>query len=282
MTESRPFDDAPPAIDCARVRRILVGFLRDGITKAGFRNTVIGLSGGLDSAVAAALAAEALGPERVLGALLPYRSSNPEGRDDALAFAGRLGIRTREIDITPMVDAYLDRYEPDADLVRRGNVMARQRMIVLYDLSQKERALVIGTSNRTELLLGYTTLHGDSACALNPLGDLLKTQVRQLAEQMELPRRIIEKPPSADLWEGQTDEGELGIGYRTADAVIALLVDERLAPETIIARGFSEKDVEFVRGAIRKSQFKRMPPVIAKLGHRTVNRDFRYPRDWGL
>jgi NAD+ synthase len=282
MRPQREFDEDLIRIDCEKARRLLVGFLRNEVTKTGLQRAVIGLSGGVDSALSAALSAEALGPEQVTGAILPHRVSNPESLVDARLVAEQLGIATREIDITPMVDPYFELYEPEADQVRVGNVMARVRMLILYDISRKERALVIGTSNRTEILLGYSTLFGDSAHALNPLGDLLKTQVWQLSEYLGLPERVIQKPPSADLWQGQTDEEELGIDYYTADRVLALLVDQRLSRGRISEYGFPEETIDRITMLIKRSQFKRMPPIIAKLGHRTINRDFRYPRDWGL
>lgn len=282
MAVKTKFDDRLLEIDCRKAKHLLLGFLRNEIIKAGFADAVIGVSGGVDSALSAALTAEALGAEHVLGVILPHSESSPESVTDAGLVAEHLGIRTREIDITPMVDTYFKKYEPEADRIRRGNVMARQRMIVLYDLSRKEKALVVGTSNRTELLLGYSTLHGDSACALNPLGDLLKTQVWQLAEHIGIPEKILRKPASADLWRGQTDEGELGIDYKSADRIIVLMLDQRLPLERIVAQGFGRKKVELIARLIKGSQFKRLPPIIAKLSHRTVNRDFRYPRDWGL
>jgi len=282
MRPLREFDDDLLRIDCETARRLLVGFIHNEITKTGIMRGIIGLSGGVDSALAAALAAEALGPDEVLGVILPHRVSNPESLDDARLVAGQLGIRTCEIDITPMVDPYFKLYEPEAGDIRVGNVMARMRMIVLYDLSHKENGLVIGTSNRTEILLGYSTLYGDSAHAINPLGDLLKTQVWQLSEFIDLPERVVRKPPSADLWQGQTDEDELGFDYGTADRVIALMVDQRLSRESIAEYGFTLELIDRIAGLIKKYQFKRMPPIIAKLSHRTVNRDFRYPRDWGM
>ena len=282
MTVKTKFDDRWLKIDCEKARRLLVGFLKDEITKAGFQKAVIGLSGGVDSSLSAALSAEALGAENVLGVILPYKDSDPGSVGDARLVAKHLGIGTKEIDITPMVDPYFETHEPDAGRVRRGNVMARQRMIVLYDLSQKEKALVVGTSNRTEMLLGYSTLFGDSACALNPLGDLLKTQVWQMARHMGIPEKVVSKPASADLWQGQTDEEELGIDYETADRIILLMVDQRMPINRVLAHGFGREKVDKVARMIKSSQFKRLPPVIAKLGHRTVNRDFRYPRDWGL
>lgn len=282
MDKNRAFDEKAILLDCPGATRILEGFIKDELTKAGFTKGVIGLSGGVDSAVSAAISVKALGPENVLGIILPYKLSNPSSMEDAHAVADQLGMETRTIDITPMVDPYFEQYEPDADGVRRGNVMARQRMIVLYDISQKEKALVIGTGNRTEILLGYSTLHGDSAHALNPLGDLLKTQVWQLAEYYNLPEQVISKAPSADLWEGQTDEDELGFDYRTADKVITLMVDQRLSSDAIQEYGFSKKVIERISHLMKVNQFKRMPSIIAKLSHRTVGRDFRYPRDWGL
>ena len=192
-----------------------------------------------------------------------------------------LGMKTELVDISPMVDAYLGA-PGDDDRVRAGNVMARQRMIVLYDISQRDRALVLGTSNKTELLLGYGTLHGDMACAVNPLGDLYKTQVWQLAEAMNVPERVVLKKPSADLWSGQTDEGELGFSYRDVDKLLSMLVDERRTDQELRAAGFEEAFIQRVRTLIVRSQFKRRPPIIAKVSHRTINVDFRYARDWGI
>ena len=281
MRPLRELDNDLLKIDCETTRRLLVGFIRNEVTKTGLKRGIIGLSGGVDSALSAALAAEALDPHEVLGVILPHSVSNPESLEDARLVAEQLGIRTREIDITPMVDPYFELFEPDAGDVRVGNVMARMRMIVLYDLSHKEGGLVIGTSNRTEILLGYSTLYGDSAHAINPLGDLLKTQVWQLSEFIGLPERVVSKPPSADLWQGQTDEDELGFDYATADRIISLMVDQRISRESIAEFGFTLELIDKIAGLIKKNQFKRMPPIIAKLGHRTVNRDFRYPRDWG-
>jgi NAD+ synthase len=282
MRPLREFDEDLLKIDCEKARRLLVGFIRDEVTKTGLRRGIIGLSGGVDSALSAALSAEALGADEVIGVILPHKVNSPDSTEDARLVAEQLGIRTREIDITPMVDPYFELYEPEADRVRIGNVMARVRMIVLYDISQKERGLVIGTSNRSEILLGYSTLFGDSAHALNPLGDLLKTQVWQLSEYLGLPEKVVQKPPTADLWQGQTDEDELGFDYHTADRILSLMVDQRLSNKRIAEYGFPMEVVERMADLIKRSQFKRMPPIIAKLGHRTVNRDFRYPRDWGL
>lgn len=268
-------------LDAPSVAELLTGFLADEIQKTGLGKAVIGLSGGVDSAVSAALAVRALGPEQVYCVMMPYRNSNPESLAHARLLAGQLGVVTEEVDITPMVDPLINA-EPGMDRLRQGNIMARERMIVLYDRSSRERGLVVGTGNKTEILLGYSTLFGDSACAINPLGDLYKTQVWQLAGWLGIPDVIVRKPPSADLWAGQTDEDELGFTYERVDALLALMVDERLGNEDLLARGFETDFVATVRGMIRRNQFKRLPPVIAKVGYRSVNADFRYPRDWGM
>ncbi|HSQ74822.1 MAG TPA: NAD+ synthase [Bacteroidota bacterium] len=263
------------------VERVLVEFLRDETVHAGFQRGVLGLSGGVDSAVCAALAVRALGADNVLGVLLPHRTSSPESRTDAELVARSIGMRTELVDISPMVDPYLTAGAV-TDKVRAGNVMARERMIVLYDISQRDKALVFGTSNKTELLLGYGTLFGDMASALNPLGDLYKTQIWQLARHLGLPERIVAKSPSADLWAGQTDEGEMGFTYGDVDRLLFAMVDERRTDVELLQMGFAGSFIERVRTMISRSQFKRRPPLIAKISHRTVNVDFRYPRDWGI
>ena len=273
--------DSALTINTGIVRKVLVDFLRDEIHNAGFSTGVLGLSGGVDSAVAAFLAAEALGREHVVAVLMPYRTSSPQSRSDAERVVQHLGLRSEVVDITAMVDAYVGAAAV-ADNVRAGNVMARQRMVVLYDISSRERALVIGTSNKTELLLGYGTLFGDMACALNPLGDLYKSQIWQLAEALGVPQEIIEKPPSADLWEGQTDEGEMGLSYATADQLLYQMVDERRTDAELLAMGFEDALIGRVKRMVARSQFKRRPPLIAKVSYRTINVDFRYPRDWGI
>jgi len=270
----------PLDIDTSLVRRVLVGFLRDEITKVGFARAVVGLSGGVDSAVACTLAAEALGPENVLALCLPYKTSSPDSLGHAQMVIATLGVRSDTVDITPLVEPLFQRF-PDMDERRRGNVMARARMIVLYDQSAAFDGLVVGTSNKTEILLGYGTLFGDLASAVNPLGDLYKTQVRQLARALGLPPVIVDKPPTADLWVGQTDEAELGFTYEQADQVLNLLVDQRYRPEEVIALGFERTLVQAVQQRMRDNHFKRLPPLIAKLSARTVGHDFRYLRDWG-
>jgi NAD+ synthase len=268
------------AIDTAVVERILVGFLREEVRKVGFERVVIGLSGGVDSALSAALAVRALGPENVTPVLMPYRTSNPQSEADARAVADSLGINPEVVDISPQVDAYFERF-PDAERGRRGNKMARERMAVLYDMSEAHRALVVGTSNKTELLLGYGTIHGDMAHAVNPLGDLYKTQVWALARHVGLPEQVIEKAPSADLWEGQSDEQELGFQYAVVDVLLYYLVDERCTRAELRAMGFEDAFLDEIGRRLRDSQYKRRPPLIAKLSVRTIDREFRYPRDWG-
>ena len=268
------------SIDAAAVREILVGFVRNEVTKVGFERVVIGLSGGIDSALSAAIACLALGADNVVPVLMPYRTSSPASEADARAVCDHLGMTPMLVDISPQIDAYYSRFA-DADRGRRGNKMARERMTVLYDMSWARHALVVGTSNKTELLLGYGTLFGDMASALNPLGDLYKTQVFALAAGMDLPERVITKAPSADLWEGQSDEEELGFGYATVDALLHHMIDERRTGAELRALGFADDFVADVRRRVRSSQYKRRPPIIAKLSERTIDREFRYPRDWG-
>ena len=268
------------SIDAQVVERIVVGFVREEVRKVGFERVVLGLSGGIDSALSAALAQKALGAENVVPVIMPYRSSSPESEHDARAVCDAFGLTPELVDITPQVDAYFDRF-PDADRARRGNKMARERMSILYDMSMAHRALVVGTSNKTELLLGYGTVYGDMAHALNPLGDLYKTQVWALARHVGIPTRVVEKAPSADLWEGQSDEAELGFAYAVIDVLLYYLVDERCTREELRDMGFEDAFVDDITRRVRDSQYKRRPPLIAKLSARTIDREFRYPRDWG-
>lgn len=261
-------------------RQILTGFIRTEITRAGFQRALIGLSGGLDSALSCFLAAEALGKENVLAVRMPYKTSSPDSLEHAQLVIDQLGVKSVTIPITDMADGLINQFA-NMDDMRRGNILARTRMIVLYDQSNVFSGLVVGTSNKTEILLGYSTLYGDSACALNPLGDLYKTQLRQLARDMQVPQVIIEKAPTADLWAGQTDEGELGFTYAEVDKLLYLLVDERYSPTECVEAGFAREFVEKVVERIRRFHFKRMMPPIAKLSNRTVGYDFLYLRDWG-
>ena len=281
-TTPRPIDsDADTlAVDAPFVIGLLRGFIADGVRKVGFERVIVGLSGGVNSSLVTALAVSSLGADNVVALFMPYRSSDPQSQIDALAVCESVGIAAEIVDITPQVDTYFDRF-PDADRTRRGNKMARERMSILYDHSMAERALVLGTSNKTELLLGYGTLFGDMASALNPIGDLYKTQVYALARALGLPQSVLTKAPSADLWVGQSDEDELGMRYAVVDQVLHLLVDERRSKAEVIALGFDAAEVDAIVARVRGSQYKRRPPVIAKLSNRTIDREFRYPRDWG-
>ena len=261
-------------------RKILTGFIRSEITRAGFSRALVGLSGGLDSALSCALAAQALGPANVLAVRMPYRTSSPDSLEHAEVVAQQLGMPMETFEITDMVEPLLKR-DPEISNVRKGNILARMRMVVLYDKSETFKGLVIGTSNKTEILLGYTTLWGDMAAAINPLGDLYKTQLRQLAAAMDLPAAVLNKPPSADLWVGQTDEGEMGLKYDEVDRLLYMLVDQRCTPEECVQGGFDRSYVDKVLQRIRRNHFKRLMPPIAKLSNRTIGYDFLYPRDWG-
>lgn len=267
-------------INTELTNQVLTGFIQTEITRAGFSRAVINLSGGLDSSLSCYLAVEALGAKNVLALCLPYKTSTPDAAEHARLVIEALGVQSLTIPITAMADGLIDLY-PDMDRIRRGNIMARLRMIVLYDQSQAFHALPVGTGNKTEILLGYTTLYGDSACAINPLGDLYKTQVRQLAKAIGVPQVILDKPPTADLWLGQTDEGELGFTYAEVDQLLYLLVDQRYRPEDCVEAGFAESFVRLVIEKVRRNQFKRLMPPIAKLTNRTVGYDFLYLRDWG-
>ncbi len=267
-------------INTAIARKIIVDFIHAEVTRVGFTRAVIAMSGGIDSSLVAYLTVEALGAENVLGVMMPYRSSNPESRADAEQVITQLGIASRIVEITPMVEPYLTHYVGKNDR-RRGNVMARMRMIVIYDHSEEFGGLVIGTSNKTETLLGYTTQFGDNAAALHPIADLYKAQVRQLSQAVDVPENIIVKAPSADLWQGQTDEGELGFTYDEADMILYHLVDERRHADDVIALGFDARVVRRITTLIERNQFKRVTPIVAKISPRTVGIDFLYDRDWG-
>jgi NAD+ synthase len=280
MSDDLAWVDQGLRIDTDLARRILTDFIRDELGRHGFTRAVVGLSGGIDSTLACFMAAEALGPENVMALRMPYRTSSPDSLEHAEQVIEQLSVRSLTFEITDMVEPMFAEFETMDD-VRRGNAMARARMIVLYDQSAAFDGLVVGTGNKTELLLGYTTLYGDSACAINPNGDLYKTQVRQLARAIGVPAPIIAKPPSADLWIGQTDETELGFSYADVDRLLYLLIDERYRPEECVLAGIDHTFVEDVLGRIRRTQYKRLMPPIAKLSNRTVGVDFLYPRDWG-
>ena len=279
LQPSKPLFELPPelAIDTDVARRVIGEFIRGQLRQAGFERTVLGLSGGIDSALVAYLVAEAIGPDRLLCVLMPYRTSSAASTDDAKEVVRRLGAASEVVDISPMVDAFFAT-DADASSIRRGNVMARQRMTVLYDRSVTWGGLVVGTGNKTESLIGYTTLFGDSACAFNPIGDLYKSQVRQVAAAIGVPDQIIRKAPSADLWPGQTDESEADFSYPVLDRLLYWRVDRRRTDEETAALGFDAALVARVDRLIATSEFKRQVPPIAKLGPRTAGVDYLYPR----
>ena len=268
------------SINAPLVERILVGFIQSEIRRIGLARAAVGLSGGVDSSVVTFLAVRALGAENVLAVTMPYRTSSEETRRDSRAVIEQLGVATRDIPITDQIDAYFARF-PDASQLRRANKCARERMTILYDQSVAFEGLVLGTSNKSELLLGYGTQFGDMASALNPVGDLYKTQLRQLAGHLGAPQEILDKQPTGDLWVGQTDERELGFSYAEVDKLLFLMVDRRWQPAQLVRAGFDATFVERVVRLVRRNHYKRRLPVIAKLSQRTVDRDFRYARDWG-
>jgi NAD+ synthase len=265
------------AIDTAVAQRVIEGFIRGQLRQAGFERAVLALSGGIDSALVAYLVASAIGPEQLLCVLMPYRTSSPDSKADAEAVVDALGCASEVVDITPMVDGYFG-VDSDASALRRGNFAARMRMSVVYDRSVTWSGLVVGTSNKTEGLIGYTTIFGDNASAFNPIGDLYKSQVRQLAVAMGVPTTIIRKAPSADLWPGQTDEGEGGFSYPMLDRLLFWRIDKRRSIEEMEALGFDRATVERVDRMVATSEFKRQVPPIAKLGPRTSGIDYLYPR----
>ena len=279
MTAPPPAFELPTelAIDTEVARRIIGEFIRGQLRQAGFDRAVLGLSGGIDSALVAYLTAEAIGADRLLCVLMPYRTSSPASRGDAEEVVRRLGCASELVEITPMVDGFYGP-ESDASALRRGNFMARMRMAVLYDRSVTWGGLVVGTGNKTESLIGYTTLFGDNACAFNPIGDLYKSQVRQLAAAIGVPDQIIRKAPSADLWPGQTDEAEAGFDYPTLDRLLFWRIDKRRSIDEVVTLGFPRDLVERVDRMIATSEFKRQVPPIAKLGPRTAGVDYLYPR----
>jgi len=279
-TDAAAFELPPElAIDTAAARRIISEFIRAQLRQAGFGKALLGLSGGIDSALVAYLVAAAIDPQNLLAVLMPYRTSSPQSRADAEEVVGRLGCDSEVVDISPIVDGYFKAAgRADASPLRRGNFMARARMMVLYDHSVTWNGLVVGTGNKTETLIGYSTLWGDSASAFNPIGDLYKSQIRQLAADIGVPGAIIRKAPSADLWPGQTDEAEVGFSYAEVDRILFRLVDRRLSLDEVVADGFDRATVERVDRMVAGSEFKRQVPPIAKIGPRTAGIDYLYPR----
>ena len=270
-----------PQIEPASTLQVITGFIRSQLEQTGFHRLVVGLSGGVDSATVAFLAARAVGADDLLAVRMPYRHSSSESEADAMRVVTALGCQTERVDITPMVDPMLALISGDDEAVlqlRRGNVMARQRMIVLYDRSVAFDALVVGTSNKTEALLGYGTLNGDMAAAFAPIGDLYKSQLRAVATELGVPEEILAKPPTADLWPGQTDEGELGASYDDLDRILFALVDRRWSVDRCLAAGLDAELVDWVVRRVARNEFKRQTPPVAKVSLRTPGVDHLYPR----
>lgn len=255
---------------------ILTEFIQEKVSGAGFKSVVLGLSGGIDSALVAFLAVRALKKENVHLIMMPYKTSSEHSLDDAKKVIELLGCSSELKPISTYTDAFFNEQSNLTNL-RKGNVMARMRMITLYDASAMRNSLVIGTSNKTEILLGYGTLFGDTACALNPIGDLYKTQVRQLSHFLDIPKEILTKAPTADLWAGQTDEHEMGFSYETADHILYQLIELRLTKDDVIKNGFDAETVNKIFTMIFKSDFKRKLPAIAKISNYTFGIDFKLP-----
>lgn len=251
-------------LNLKEVHNELVEFLKENFKKAGFSKAVLGLSGGIDSALVAYLLRDALGKENVLAIMMPYKSSNPDSLNHAKLVVEDLGINAKTIEITDMIDAYFKNVK-DATSLRMGNKMARERMSILFDYSSKENALVVGTSNKTEIYLGYSTQFGDSACALNPVGDLYKTNIWDLSRYLKIPNELIEKKPSADLWEGQTDEQEMGLTYKEADQVLYRLLEENKTIDEVLGEGFDKDLIDNIVKRMNRSEYKRRMPLIAKI-----------------
>jgi NAD+ synthetase len=269
---------APPGIDPALTADWLVAFLRDELVRRQIPRAVVGLSGGVDSAVTAFLCARALGPQNVHAIRMPYATSHPSSLADAALVVEGLGIGCVTVDISAAVDGYLQ-YEPDANARRRGNVMARVRMVVLFDQSAKFDALPIGTGNKTERLLGYFTWHADDTPPLNPLGDLFKSQVWSLARYLGVPQPLIAKAPSADLEADQTDEADLGLSYASADAILACML-QGYSDDALAGRGFSPEEVAIVRRRVESTHWKRHLPTTAMLTDTAINEFYLRPVDY--
>jgi len=259
---------------------MLTRFIRTEVERVGFNKVVVGLSGGVDSALSTVLAVKALGADNVIPIKMPYSSSSSSSQEDANKLIEKFGLNAYNIDISAAVEEFFN-LQPDMDAIRKGNVMARVRMIILFDSAAKYNALVLGTGNKTETLLGYSTWYGDGACSLNPIGDLYKSQVWALAEYLDIPESIINKDPSADLWVGQTDEGELGISYSAADKILYRLIDKRLTEKQIVEEGFDSETIRKILNRVKKFHYKRVIPPVAKMSPRTIGKDFLQSRDWG-
>lgn len=261
----------------AQITDYLQYFLDDEVRKTGIKKVVVGLSGGLDSAVVAVLAHKTY-KDDLLCVKMPSQYSSQSSLDDADALCKDFSMRAITASIEPMLRAY-EELNPNMDNLRKGNFSSRMRMSTLFDISARENALVLGTSNKSELMLGYGTLYGDLSSAINPIGDLYKSEIYELARYLGVTRSIIDKAPSADLWDGQSDEDDLGYTYAQLDEALKLYVEDRLSKEEIISRGIDSKMLDMIVGRIFRNHFKRKMPVIAKLTSRTINHDFNYPRD---
>lgn len=252
-------------IDIESAFNEIIKFIRIQHKSSGMKNAIVGLSGGIDSSLTVALCIKALGKENVYGVMLPYSSSHPDSLNHALEVAKQLQISHDTVDISPMVDSYFSNHEKDSSKLRMGNFMARTRMCILYDKSAKYGALVAGTGNKSELLIGYCTQYGDSACAYEPIGELYKTEVWEMAKFLDLPKSVIEKAPTADLWSGQTDESEMGITYKTLDDILYRIFDLKITTEQLLIDGFSSNDISKVIKMYNNSKFKRIMPPIGRI-----------------
>ncbi|MCS1351422.1 NAD+ synthase [Mechercharimyces sp. CAU 1602] len=277
MLEQAPF----LRLDANQTVSHLSNKLKQAIKAAGFDKAIVGLSGGIDSALTLYLSVHALGKDNVVAVKMPYKHSSPSSLEDAQKAIDALGVESLTVDITPQIDAYFKRF-PDATALRKGNKMARERMSILYDLSAQHDALVIGTGNKSEMFLGYGTQFGDLACAINPVADLYKTQVRQLSAHLGIPESIITKAPSADLWQDQTDEGELGYTYLEADVLLHYMVDRRFTRAELIQQGFAPEFIDSVIRRIQQNHFKRHLPVTFPISERSMTIDYEYLRGLGL
>lgn len=259
-----------PLIDLGRTVTTIKRFLTGKLLQSGLSGYVVGLSGGIDSAVSTALAVQAVGREKVLAVIMPYRTSSESSIEDARLLIDQLGIEHRLVDITPMIDAYYGEIT-EANQYRAGNKMARERMAILFDIALENSRLVLGTGNRTEIALGYTTWYGDSACSLNPIAELYKSEIRALARELDIPGSIITKPPTADLWENQTDEGEIGVSYEQIDRLLVRVIDEgERSMEKLLSEGFDPTDISRVVSLVNRNAFKRRLPDVAPLDRRPI------------
>ena len=276
-----------PELNCELTTKSLASIVKDEVQKIGLNHLVLGVSGGIDSALSLAIAVEAIGPDNITAVLMPYKLSSENSLTDAKALCDKYKVAHETVEITSMADPYFG-LDSEMSNLRKGNVLARLRMVVLYDYSSKRNGLVLGTSNKSEILIGYSTLWGDMASAVNPIGDLYKYQVYDLSRHLGVIDEILNKAPSADLWEGQSDEKELNLTYDFLDRVLYHWVDLCWSKARIVERlnefkvEDAEQKVERIIKLVSRSQFKRKMPLIAKVSSRTVNREFRFPRDWNV